>query len=167
MTDFYFLGFQITSDGDCSHKIKRCLLLGRKVMTNLDRVLKKQRHHHFTNKGPLSQSYSFSISHVQSWKLDYKEGWTPKNWCFQIVVLEKILESPLGSKEIKLVNPKGNQPWIFIRRTNAEAPILGPPDAKNRLTGKEHNSGKDWGQKEKGMTEDEMVGWQSQLNGRV
>ena len=94
------------------------------------------------------------------WELDHKEGWVPKNWCFRIVVLEKTLKSPLDSKGIKPVNPKGNQPWIFIRSTDAEAkaPILWPPDAKNQLTGRDPDSGKDWGQEEKGMTEDEMVG---------
>ena len=94
------------------------------------------------------------------WELDHKEGWVPKNWCFRIVVLEKTLKSPLDSKGIKPVNPKGNQPWIFIRSTDAEAkaPILWPSDAKNQLTGKDPDSGKDWGQEEKGMTEDEMVG---------
>ena len=95
------------------------------------------------------------------------QGWTPKNWCFPTVVLEKTLESPLDSKEIKPVNPKGNQPWIFIGRTDAEAeaPILWPPDAKSWLTGKDPGGGKDWGLDEKGMTEDEIVGWHNQLNG--
>ena len=93
--------------------------------------IKKQRHH-FTNKSLYSQSYGFSSSHVRMWKLDHKEGWALKNWCFQIVVLEKILESPLDSKEIKPVDPKGNQLWIFIGRTDAEAeaPIFWPPDAE-------------------------------------
>ena len=116
-------------DGDCSHEIKRCMLLVRKAMTNLDSVLKKQRHH-FANKGPDSQSYGFSSSHVQMWELNYREGWAPKNWCFQTVVLEKTLKSHLDSKEVKPVNPKGNQAWIFIGRTDAEAefPILCLPD---------------------------------------
>ena len=101
------------------------------------------------------------------WELDYKESWTPKNWCFWTVVLEKTLKSPLDSKEIQLVNPKGDQSWIFIRRTDAEAgtPILWPPNVKSLLTGKDPNTGKDWRQEEKGMTEDEMVGWHHQLNG--
>ena len=100
------------------------------------------------------------------WELGHKEGWAPKNWCFQIVVLEKILDSPLDSKEIKKVNPKGNQSWIFIRRTaaEAEAPILWPADAKSRLIGKDPNAGRDWGQEEKGLTEDEVVGWHHWLN---
>ena len=92
--------------------------------------------------------------------------WVLKNWCFWIGVLEKTLESPLDCKEIKLVNPKGNQPWIFIGRTDAEAPILGLPDVKSRLIGKDSDAGKDWGQKEKGVTEDEMVGWHHRLDGR-
>ena len=101
------------------------------------------------------------------WELDHKEGWAPKNWCFRIVVLEKTLESPLDCKEIKLVNPKGNQPWIFIRRTNAEAkaPVLWSPDLKSQLIGKDPDAGKEWGQEEKRETEDEMVGWHHWLKG--
>ena len=97
----------------------------------------KRQRHHFINKGPCSQSYGFSSSHIQMWELDHKEGWAVKDWCFQTVVLEKILESPLDSKEIKPVNPKGDQPWIFIGRTDseAEAPILWPPDVKSWLIG--------------------------------
>ena len=108
-----------------------------------------------------SQSYHFSHSHVRMWELDYKEGWAPKNWCFPAVVLEKTLESPLDSKEIKPISPKGNQPWIFIGRTDteAEAPILWPPDVKSRLIRKEPDAGKAWGQEEKGATEDKKVGW--------
>ena len=101
------------------------------------------------------------------WELDNKEGWALKNWCFWTVVLDKTLESPLDSKEIKPVKPKGNQSWIFIGRTDAEAEalILWPPDAKHQLTGKDHHVRKDWGQEEKGATEDEMIGWHHQLNG--
>ena len=126
---------------------------------------KKQRHH-FANKGPHNQYYGFSSIHVWMWKLDHKEGWALKNWHLWTVVLEKILESLLESKEIKPVNPKGNQPWIFIGRTDAEAkfPILWPPDAKNWLIGKDPDAGEDWGQ-EKGKTENEMIGWHHQLNG--
>ena len=102
---------------------------------------------------------------VRKWELDHKEGWTPKNWCFQIVVLEKTLESALECKEIRSVNPKGNQPWIFIRRTDGEALIIWPPDAKGWLIRKDTDVGKDWRQKEKGVTEDEMVGWHHWLNG--
>ena len=107
-------------------------------------------------KGPYSQSYVFSSSHVWIWELDHKEGWVPKNWCF-LVVLEKTFESPLDSKKIKLVNPKGNQPWIFIGRTDAEAPIVWPPDAKSWLIGKDPDSGRDWKPKEKGVAKDELV----------
>ena len=109
------------------------------------------------------QSYGFSSCHVWMWELDYKESWAPKNRCFQTVVLEKTLESPLDCKEIQPVHSKENQPWIFIGRTDAEAeaPILCPPDAKSRLIRKDCDAGKDWGQEEKGMTEDEMAGWPS------
>ena len=102
------------------------------------------------------------------WELNHKEGWAPKNWCFRTVVLEKTLESPLDCKEIQLVHPKGNQSWIFIGRTDAEAetPILWPPDAKSLLIWKYPNAGIDWGQEEKGMTEDEMAGWHHWLDGR-
>ena len=108
-----------------------------------------------------------SLPSTWMWELDHKEGWIPKNWYFQIVVLEKTLESPLDSKEIKPINPKGNQPWIFIGRTDAEAEalILWPPDAKSPLIGKDLDPGKDWGQEEKGATEDEMVGWHHRLSG--
>ena len=101
------------------------------------------------------------------WKLDQKESWAPKNWCFWTVVLEKTLQSPLAYKEFKLVHPKGNQSWIFIGRTDAEAetPIIWPPDAKSWLTGKDPDAGKDWRQEEKGMTKDEMVGWHHWLSG--
>ena len=98
------------------------------------------------------------------WELDYKERWVLKNWCFWTLVLEKTLESHLDCKEIQPVNPKGNQSWIFIGRTDAEVPILWPPDAKKWLTGKDPDAGRDWRQEEKGMTEDEMVGWHHQLN---
>ena len=99
------------------------------------------------------------------WEMDHEEDWAPKNWCFQTVVLEKTLENPLDSKEIKSVNPKGNQPSIFIGRTDAEVPILWPSDAKRWLIGKDSDAGKDWGQEEKGVTEDEMVRWHHWLNG--
>ena len=108
--------------------------------------IKKQRHY-FANKGPSSQSYGFSSCHVWMWELDYKESWAPKNWCLWTVVLEKTLESPLDCKDIKPVNPKGNQPWIFIGSTDAEAktPRLWPPDAKNLMSGKaEDRRGRGW-----------------------
>ena len=125
--------------------------------------IKKQRYY-FAKKGPSSQSCGSSSSHVWMWELDHKESWVPKKWCFQIVVLEKTVESPLDSK-IKPVNPKGNQPWIFIGRTDAEAeaPILG--HLLQRADSLEKtDAGKDWGQEEKGATEDEIVGWHHQIN---
>ena len=127
-----FLGFQITADGVCCHEIKRCLLLERKVMTNLDSIFIKQSHC-LANKGPCSQSYGFSSSHICMWELDYKESWALKNWCFWTVALEKTLQSPLDCKEIKPISPKGNQSWTFTGRTDAKAPILWPPDGKNWL----------------------------------
>ena len=107
--------------------------------------IKKQRHY-FANKGPSSQSYGFSCGHVLMWELDYKKGLAPKNWCFWIVVLEKTVKSPLDCKETKPVHPKGDQSWVVIERTDAEAetPILWPPDAKSWLTGKDPDAGKDW-----------------------
>ena len=122
--------------------------------------IKKQRHY-FANKGPSSQSYGFSSSHVWMWELDYEESWAPKNWCLWTVVLEKTLERPLDCKEIQPVHPKGNQPWIFIGRTDAEAEtsVIWPPHVKNRLIGKDPDAGKEWRQEEKGMTEDEIFGW--------
>jgi len=122
--------------------------------------IKKQRHY-FANKGPSSESYGFSSGHVWMWDLDYKESCVVKYWCFWTLESEKSLESPLGCKEIQPVNLKGNQSWIFIGRTDAEAetPILWPPDVKYQLLGKDPDAGKDWRQEEKGMTEDEMVGW--------
>ena len=127
---------------------------------------KKQRHR-FANKGLYSQSYDFSSSHIWMWELDHKEGWVLKNWCFWTVTLAKTLESSLDCKEIKPVNPNGNQSWIFIGRTDAEAeiPILWPPDAKTRLIGKDPDSGKDWRQEEKWVTKDETIRWHHWLNG--
>ena len=128
--------------------------------------IKKQRHH-FSDTGLYRQSYSFSSGHVWMWELEHQEGWAPKNWCFHTVVLEKTLESPLDTKEIKQVNPNGNQPWIFIGRTDdkVKAPIFWPPDVKSQLTGKDSDAGKDWGYEEKGTTEDETTGWHHWLNG--
>ena len=122
----------------------------------------KQRHH-FADESPFNQSYGFSSSHVWMWELDHKEGWVLKNWCFLTVLLEKTLESPVDCK-IKPVDPKGNQFWIFIGRTDAEAPILWLPDAKNWLIRKDPDAGKDWRQEEE-TTEGEMVGWYHGLNG--
>ena len=128
--------------------------------------IKKQRHY-FAERSPSSQSYGFSSGHVWMWELDHKESWVLKNWCFWTVVLEKTLESPLVCKEIQPVHPKGDQSWIFIGRTDAEteAPILWPPDVKNWNFGEDPDAGKDWEKKEKGMTEDEMVGWHHWLDG--
>ena len=132
VADFIFLGSKITADGDYSHEIKRCLLLGRKAMTKLWQLVKKESHY-FADKGPSSQGYGFSSSHVWMWELDHKESWGSKNWCFWTVVLEKTLKSLLDCKEIQPVHPKGNQSWIVIGRSDAEAetPLLWPPDVKN------------------------------------
>ena len=166
VTDFNFLGSNITADGDCSHEIKRLLLLERKTMTSLDTILKSSDFA-LLRKVFLIKAMFFSSTHVCMWELDHKESWVLKNWCLWTVVLEKTLDSPLDCKEIKPVNLKGNQSWIFIGRTDpeTEAPVLWPPDAKNGLIGKDPDAGKDWRQEEKGMTEDEMVGWHHQLNG--
>ena len=135
-------------------------------MTNLDSIL-KTRDITLPTKGLSRQGYGFSSSHVWMWELDYKASWTPKNWCLWTVVLEKNLEGPLDCKEIKPVNLKGNQSWIFIGRTDveAEAPILWPPAGRNWLIGKAPDAWKDWRQEEKGTTEDEMAGWHHWLNG--
>ena len=127
--------------------------------------IKKQRHYS-VSKGPSSQGYGFSSDHVWMWELDYEESWVPKNWCFWTVVL-KTLKSPLDCKEIQPVHPKRDQSWVFIGRPDAEAeiPILWPPDAKSWLIWKDHDAGKDWRREEKGMTEDEMVGWHHRLSG--
>ena len=118
--DFILRGSKITTDGDWSHEIKKCLLLGRKAMTNLDRQHIKKQRHHFANQGPSSQSYGFSSSHVWMWELDYKESWVLKNWCFWTVVLEKTLESPLDCKEIQPLHPKG----IFSPEYSSEGLML-------------------------------------------
>ena len=130
--DFYF------------HSHSWNMLLERKTMMNLDSILKAEPL--FSDKCPSGQSSGFSSSHVWMWELDYKESWAPKNWCSWIVVLEKILESPLNYKKIKPVNPKSKWSWIFIGRTDseAEAPILWLPDAKSWLIGKDPDAGKDW-----------------------
>ena len=236
VADFIFLGSKITVDSDCSHEIKRRLLLGRKATTNLDNVLKSRDislptkvhiiktiifpvvmygcekwtinkdesdrevaqpyltlcdHMDYTVHGvlqarilewvaiPFSSASSqprdgTQVSHIAgrffiSWAIReaHKESWAPKNWCFWIVMLEKTLENPSDSKDSKPVNPKGNQPWIFIERTDAEAeaPILWPSDVNSQLTGKDPDIGKDWRQKKKGAAEDEMVGWYHWFNG--
>ena len=143
-------------------------------MANLDSILKSGDITYFTNKGPFSQSYGFSSSHVWMWELDYKESWALKNWCFWTVVWDKTLESPLDCKEIKPVNPKGNQSWIFNGRTDAEAetPILGHLMWRTNSLEKTlmlfqdaFPDGKDWRWEEKGTTEDEMVGWHHRHDG--
>ena len=168
---FIFLGSKIIEDGDCSHEIKRSLLLGRKTMTNLDSIL-KSRYITLPTKVHLIKAMVFPVvMYVRvvslMWELDHKESWAPKNWSFWTVVLEKTLESPLDCKEIHSVNPKGNQSWIFIGRTDAEAEtsVLWPPAVKNWLIWKDPDAGKEWRWEEKGMTEDEMVGWHHRLNG--
>ena len=150
---FYFLGLQNHCRSDCTGEIKRCLLLGRKAMTNLDSILKSRD---ITNKGLSSQSYGFSNSHVWMWELDYKESWVPKNRCFWTVVLQETLESPLDSKAIQPIHPKGNRSWIFIGKTDGEVetPILWPPDVKNWLIWKDADAGKDW------TWEERRRGWQ-------
>ena len=167
LADFILGASKITADVDCSHEIKRWLLLERKVMTNLDSIL-KSRDITLPTKVHLIKAYDFSSSHVWMWELDYKESWAPKNWCFWTTVLEKTLENPLNCKEVQPVHPKGNQSWIFIGRTNAEAetPIFWPPDSKNWLIEKDPDAGKDWRQEEKGTIEDEIAGWHHRLNGQ-
>ena len=154
MSDFIFLGFKITEDGECRHEIKRRLLLGRKVMTNLDNIFKSRDITLSTNV--CLQGYGFSSSHVWMWELDYKESWAPENWCFWTVVLEKTLESPLDCKEIKPVHPKGDQSWVFIERTDVETetPVFWAPDGRSWLIWKVPDVGKNWGQKGKRASED-------------
>ena len=166
VTDFILGGSKITADGDCSHEIKRHLLLGRKVMTNLESIL-KSRNITLPTKFSLVKAMVFPVVMYGCESWDYKESWALKNWCFWTVVLEKTLESPLDCKEIQPVHPKGNQSWIFIGRMDAEAEtaILWPPEMKNWFTGKDPDAGKDWRWKEKGTTEDKMVGWHYQLDG--
>ena len=165
VTDFILGGSKMAADGDCSHEIKIVCSLEEKYDQHRQHI-KKQRYY-IANKGLSSQGFGFSSSHVWMWKLDCKESWTLKNWCLWTVVLEKTLGSPSDCKEIQPVHPKGNQSWIFIGSTHAESeiPILWPPDAKNWLIWKEPDAGKNWRQEEKGMTEDEMVGWHHWLNG--
>ena len=153
---FSFLGLQ----NHCVWWLQATLPPWKKSYDKPKQHIEKQKHH-FANKSLLSQNCGFSSSHVWMWELDHKEGWALKNCCFQITVLEKTLESPLNIKEIKPVNPKGNQPWILTGKTDfeAEAPILWPSDAKIQLIGKYPDTLKDRGQEEKGATEDEVVGW--------
>ena len=156
--DFISGGSKITADGDYSHEIKRRLLIGRKAMTNPESILKSGNITLLT-KVHLVKAMVFPSSHVWMWELDYKESWVLKYWRFWTIVLEKSLESPLDCKEIQPVHPKGNQSWIFIERTDAEAetPTLWPSDAKNWLIWKDPNAGKGWRQKEKGVAQNEVV----------
>ena len=164
VTDFIFGGSKIIQMVTAAMKLD--LTPWKKSYDQSRQHIKKQRHY-FANKDPSSQSYGFSSGHVWMWEPNYKQSWALKNWCFSTVVLQKTLESSLGYREIKPVNPKGNQSWIFTGRTDAEAetPILWPPDAKNWLIWKDPDAGKDWRQEEKGTTEDEMVEWHHRLNG--
>ena len=165
----YFLGLQKSLQTvTAAMKLKKTLTPWKKSYDQPRQHIKKQRHC-FVHKVPYSQGYGFSSSHVWMWELDCEEGWVPKNWCFWTVVLEKTLESPLDCKEIQHVHPKGDQSWVFIGRTDAEAetPILWPPDARNWLLGIDPDAGKDWRQEEKGTTEDEMVEWHHWLDGHV
>ena len=166
--DFIFLGLQ----NHCRWWLQPCnekmLVPWKKSYDQPRQHIKKQRHY-LANKGLSSQSYDFSNSHAWMWELDYKESWGLKNWCFWTVVLEKTLESPLDCKEIKPLHPKGNQSWIFIGRTDAEAktPILWLPAGKNWLIRKDPDDEKDWRWEEKGVTEYELVGWHDWLDGHV
>ena len=149
---FIFLGSKITWDGEYSQEIKRHLLLGRKSMTNLDNIL-KSRIITLPTKVHIVKDMAFLVVYVWVWESDHKEGWMLKNWCFWPVVLKKTLDSPLDFKEIKPVNPKGNQSWIFIRRTDAEAeaPILWPPDLKSWLIKEDPDAGKNWSRRTRGQ----------------
>ena len=166
VSDFIVLDSKITADGDCSHEIKRRLLLGRKVMTNLDSML-KSRDITLPTKVRLVKAMVFPVVMYwcESWTV--KKAECQKNWCFWTVVLEKTLESPLDCKEIQSVHPERGKSWVFIGRTDAKAetPILWPPHAKSWSTGKDPDAWRDWGQEGKGTTEDEMAGWHHQLYG--
>ena len=161
-----FLGSKITADGDCSHEIKT-FTPWKESYDQPRQHIKKQRHY-FANKSLSSQDYGFSSSHVWMWKVDYKESWALTNRCFWTVVLEKTLESPLDCKEIQPVHSKGDQSWDFFGRNDAKAetPVLWPPHVKSWLIGKDSDAGRDWGQEEKGKTEDKMAGWHHWLDGR-
>ena len=164
VTDFIFLGSKITADGDCSHEIKWHLLLGRKVMTNLDSILKSRDY--FVNKGPSSQGYGFSSVHVWMWELDYKESWVLKNWCFWLWCWRRLLRVPWIARRSNQSILKRSvlgvhwKDWCWSWNSN-----IWPPDAKNWLIGKDSDAGQDWGKEKKGTTEDEMVRWHHQLNG--
>ena len=162
VSDFILGGSKITADGDCSHEIKRNLLLGRKVMCNLDSIL-KSRDIILPTKVHQVKAMVFP---VVMYGCESEESWALKNWCFWTVVLEKTLMSPLHCKEIQTVHPKGDQSWVFIGRTDTEAatPILSPPHVKSWLIGKDPDARRHWGQEEKGTAEDEMAGWHHWLD---
>ena len=153
-----FLGSKITAGGDCNHGLK--MIIPWKISYDKPRQSIKKKRHYLPTKVCLVKLL------LWMWELDHNEGWVLKNWCFWTVVLEKTPESPLNCEEIQPVNPKGSQPWIFIGKTDAEteAVILWPPYAKSWFIGKDPEAGKDWSQEEKGMTEDETVGWHHRLN---
>ena len=166
VTDFILGVSKITADGDCSHKIKRCLLLGRKAMTNLDSIL-KSRDISLPTKVRVVKAMIFPVVMYgcESWtikKAEHRRIDAFELWCWR-----RLLRVPLDCKEIQPVHPKGDQSWVFIGRTDVEAetPILCPPDAKSWLIWKDPDAGKDWGREEKEMTEDEMVEWHHWLNG--
>ena len=164
VSDFIFGGSKITADGDCSHEIKT-LAPWKKSYDKHRQHIKKQRHY-FPSKGLSSQNYGFSGSHVWMWELDCKESWALKNWCFWTVVWRRLLTVPWTARRWNWY-PKGNESWIFIGRTDAEAetPVLWLLDVKKWLTGKDRGAGKYWRREEKGMIEDEMVGWHHRLDG--
>ena len=166
VSDFILGGSKITAEGDCSHEIKRRLLLGWKVMTNLDSIF-KSRDITLPTKVHLVKAMVFPVVMYGCEKLNCEESWVPKNWCFWTVVLEKTVGSPSDCKEIHPVHFKGDQPWDFFGRTDAkaEAPVLCPPHVKSWLIGKDSDAGRDWGQEEEGTTEDEMAGWHHWLDG--
>ena len=170
MVHFIFWWPKITVDSACSREFKTHSLLGRKVMTNLDSILRSRD---IANKGPSSQGYGFSSSHVWMWELDCEESWVPKNWWLWTVVLEKTLEGPLDCKEIQPVHPKGDQSWVFIWRTDAEAeaPILWPPHAKSWLVGKDPYAGRDGVRKRRGWRRlgllDGIINWMDMGESKV
>ena len=151
MDRFNFGGSKITVDGDCCHEIKT-LDPWKNSYDKPTQYIKNQRHYFAYWEGPYSQGHDFSSSHVQMWELDHNEGWEPQNWCFQIVVLRKTLESPVDGKEMKPVNPKGNQPWIFIGTADVEteAPVLWPLDVQRPFIGKDPDTGKIDGKRRRG-----------------
>ena len=165
VTDFLFLGSKTTYRWWLQPWNLKTFAPWKESYAKPRQHVKKQRHH-FGDKDLYGQRYCFSSSHVWIWELDHKEGRVVKNWCFWTVLLEKTLESPLDCKEIKPIYPKGDQPWIFNGMTDAEveAPILWSPDVKSHLTGKDPDTGNDWGQEEKGAAEDEMLRLHHWLN---